>query len=428
MANSADTFTVLAANFKEVYGDLHNLIPDTAKLMKIFPFKAKAKIGNEFVEAVKLTHEHGITYSASDNNSGALVTLSTPIPLTLLNAKVTSSAMLLRAQIGYDAFARAEGGDKVAFKDASELVVEDLLESITKRLEVSLLYGSSATGIGGIPQAGTTAPGNGALTVVLDASQWATGIWVGSENALVDFYHGSTKLNSTAAMRVVTVNPDTYTITFLETDATTNTSAAAINTYVTSNADAYMVFTGSYGNEMVGLDAAVLSNTTLWNIDSSTYTLWKGNSYSAGSANLTMGKLQSAIQKAVQKGLDGDVTVILNPATWATLNTDLAALRRFVEDSTEGELGVESIKYMYAGGKMDVVAYNLCKEGECFIVPKKGVNRIGAADIGFKLPGGDNGFLHVPDRMGYEFRLFTSQAFFTPFVAKLVKITGIVNS
>jgi hypothetical protein len=141
-----------------------------------------------------------------------------------------------------------------------------------------------------------------------------------------------------------------------------------------------------------------------------------------------MGKLQSAIQQAVQKGLDGDVNVIVNPATWATLNTDLAALRRFVEDSTEGELGVESIKYLYAGGKMDVVAYNLCKEGECFIMPKKGVNRIGAADIGFKLPGGDNGFLHVPDRMGYEFRLFSSQAFFTPFVAKLVKVYNIVNS
>jgi hypothetical protein len=397
--------------------------------MKLIPFKPKAKIGNEYVEAVKLTHEHGITYSASDNNSGALVTLSTPIPLTLLDAKVQSSAMLLRAQIGYDAFARAEGGDKVAFKDASELVVEDLLESITKRLEVSLLYGSSPTGIGGIPQSGATAPGNGVLTLVLSAAQWATGIWVGSENALVDVYHSSTKLNSTAPFRVVSVNPDTYTLSLLETDATTDTSAAAVKTYVDSNADAYLVFTGSYGNEMVGIDAATIYNSTnLWNIDSSAYTLWHGNTYSAGSANLTMGKLQSAIQKAVQKGLDGDVTVILNPATWATLNTDLAALRRFVEDSTEGELGVESIKYLYSGGKMDVVSYNLCKEGECFIMPKKGVNRIGAADIGFKLPGGDNGFLHVPDRMGYEFRLFSSQAFFTPFVAKLVKITSIVNS
>jgi hypothetical protein len=187
------------------------------------------------------------------------------------------------------------------------------------------------------------------------------------------------------------------------------------------------VFSGSYGNEMIGIDAAVLSASTLWNI-ANTYALWKANTYSAGSANLTMGKLQSAIQKAVQKGLDGDVNVIVNPATWATLNTDLAALRRFVEDSTEGELGVESIKYLYSGGKMDVVSYNLVKEGECFVLPKKGVNRIGAADIGFKLPGGDNGFLHVPDRMGYEFRLFSSQAFFTPFVAKLVKVTSIVNS
>jgi hypothetical protein len=179
---------------------------------------------------------------------------------------------------------------------------------------------------------------------------------------------------------------------------------------------------------MFGIDYVMQNTSTLWNINSASYALWTANQYDAGAANLTMGKLQSAIQKAVQKGLDGDVNVICNPATWATLNTDLAALRRFVEDSTEGELGVESIKYMYAGGKMDVVAYNLCKEGECFILPKKGVNRIGAADIGFKLPGGDNGFLHVPDRMGYEFRLFSSQAFFTPFVAKLVKIFDISNS
>ena len=423
MANSADTFTVLSGNFKEVYGDLHNLIPDTAKLMKMMPYKAKAKIGNEFVEAVKLTHEHGVTYSQSDNNAGALVTLSTPIPLTLQDAKVSSSVLLLRAQIGYDAFARAEGGDKVAFKDASELVVEDLLESITKRLEISLLYGSSSTGIGGIPQGGTQGAST-VSTIILDASQWATGIWVGSENANVDIYHGSTKINSNAVLVVTTVDPDTYTLTLTGN----STDVAAIDTYCDSNADAFIVFTGSFGNEMTGLDAVCLNAGQLWNINAASYALWSANTYSAGSANLTMGKLQSAIQKAVQKGLDGDVNVIVNPATWATLNTDLAALRRFVEDSTEGQLGVESIKYLYAGGKMDVVAYNLVKEGECFIMPKKGVNRIGAADIGFKLPGGDNGFLHVPDRMGYEFRLFSSQALFTPFVAKLVKIYNIVNS
>jgi hypothetical protein len=423
MANSADTFSVLQGNFKEVYGDLHNLIPDTAKMMKMIPYKPKAKIGNEFVEAVKLTHEHGVTYSQSDNNAGALVTLSTPIPLTLLDAKVMSSVLLLRAQIGYDAFARAEGGDKVAFKDASELVVEDLLESITKRLEISLLYGSSPTGIGGIPMGGASNVG-GVLTLVLLPAQWATGIWVGSENAQVDIYHGTTKINTNAPFVVTSVNPDTYTLVLTGN----STDAAAVTTYVTGAADAFLVFTGSFGNEMSGLDSVTLNTGTLWNINAGSYALWTANTYNAGAANLTMGKLQSAIQKAVQKGLDGDVNVIVNPATWATLNTDLAALRRFVEDSTEGELGVESIKYLYAGGKMDVVAYNLCKEGECFIMPKKGVNRIGAADIGFKLPGGDNGFLHVPDRMGYEFRLFSSQAFFTPFVAKLVKVYGIVNS
>lgn len=422
MANSADTFTVLAGNFKEVYGDLHNLIPDTAKLMKMIPYKPKAKIGNEYVEAVKLTHEHGVTYSQSDNNSGALVTLTTPVPLTLLDAKVTSSAMLLRAQIGYDAFARAEGGDKVAFKDASELVVEDLLESITKRLEISVLYGSSPTGVGGIPLNGVTASSTN-FSIVLDASQWATGIWVGSENAQIDVYHGSTKMDPTAPMIITAIDVDARTIT----GTMSASDSGALDTYSASNSDLFIVFTGSFGNEMVGIDAAMLSNSTLWNI-ANTYALWKANTYSSGSANLTMGKLQSAIQKAVQKGLDGDVNVIVNPATWATLNTDIAALRRFVEDSTEGELGVESIKYLYSGGKMDIVSYNLVKEGECFILPKKGVNRIGAADVGFKLPGGDNGFLHVPDRMGYEFRLFESQAFFTPFVAKLVKITAIVNS
>jgi hypothetical protein len=230
-------------------------------------------------------------------------------------------------------------------------------------------------------------------------------------------------MDPTADMIITAIDVDLRTIT----GTMSATDSAALDTYSASNSDLFIVFSGSFGNEMVGIDAAMLSASTLWNI-ANTYALWKANTYDAGTANLTMGKLQSAIQKAVQKGLDGDVNVIVNPATWATLNTDIAALRRFVEDSTEGELGVESIKYLYSGGKMDIVSYNLVKEGECFILPKKGVNRIGAADVGFKLPGGDNGFLHVPDRMGYEFRLFESQAFFTPFVAKLVKVYNIVNS
>lgn len=229
MANSADTFTVLAGNFKEVYGDLHNLIPDTAKLMKMIPYKPKAKIGNEYVEAVKLTHEHGVTYSQTDNNAGALVTLTTPVPLTLLDAKVQSSAMLLRAQIGYDAFARAEGGDKVAFKDASELVVEDLLESITKRLEISLLYGSSPTGVAGIPLNGVTSSSVN-FSIVLDASQWATGIWVGSENAHIDVYHGSTKMDPTADMIITAIDVDTRTIT----GTMSSSDSAALDTYSAS--------------------------------------------------------------------------------------------------------------------------------------------------------------------------------------------------
>src|SRR6185295_7167211 len=74
---------------------------------------------------------------------------------------------------------------------------------------------------------------------------------------------------------------------------------------------------GAYGNEFAGVHKILTNTGTLFNISATSYSLWKGNTYSAASAALSLAKIERAIAQAVNKGLDTDVTVFVNPRTWA---------------------------------------------------------------------------------------------------------------
>ena len=419
---SVDTFETLLANFKSRYGNLDNVIVDSMKFLKLCPFDKKNKTGKNFVVAVQLANEQGVTYGSTDDNMGALLSLNPAISLTLLDATIQPNVLLLRSQIGYEAYAAGENGDLASFESTSTLVTDSQMKSLQDRLEISCIYGSSPTGLGTIHSTANVDSTDTVITVT--TGQWATGIWLGKEGANLDVYHGSTQLNTNAAIVITGINASTRAITV----SGNSSDITAIQNYVTSNPDvAYLLFYGAYGNETIGLDAAVLSASTLWGISNS-YLLWQSTVYDVGSATLTMGKVEKGISSLVQKGLSGVVNVIENPDTWATQNIDLAALRRFTDDGDSGKLGVKSIEYDYADGVVKLIGLNKIKEGEAFAFPDGELKRIGSADVGFKLPGEQYGFLHVPDKMGYEQRMFSCQGFFTTKVALLLKFKNIVNS
>ena len=287
--------------------------------------------------------------------------------------------------------------------------MSNMTSSFTKRLEILHFYGSASIGV-------VSAIASHVIT--LTTASWASGIWAGAEGLTLDSFTAVTGGSAHDAGLVVTaVDLVARTVTVTGDSATV--------------ANDYLFFASQRGNEMNGIDAIVTNTGTLYNISAASYALWKGNSYSAGSAKLTFKKIQQAVALGVAKGLDGKVSVFCSPATYADLNTDLSALRRADDSykSGKGSNGYESIEFFGVNGPIEIVPSIYVKEGEAFCVPLDKLKRLGSTDVTMRMPGQseDQLVLQLPSNAGYEMRLFTDQNLFCERPAHLCKITGIVN-
>jgi len=416
----------LTGLFKEAYADvIQNLVPEVAKVIKMVPFIERDKEeGNKYHQPVIVSNEHGFTYAGP--SAGAFA-LNDAVSMNMQDAQVEGSQILLRSALSYDAAAKASNSKK-AFVKATELLVENMMESSAKRLELSCLYGRS-----GLGKCASSANASATTTLVtLTTAYWATGIWSGSETAKVNFYTSNTTLVSSGADSIFTVTQvDANNRKLLITG--TATGITALDAAILANAnDVDIYFNSSFAKEMYGLDQ-ILSNTsaTLFNISATDYNLWAGNVFSVGNVALTMGKLLIGVSKAVQRGLNEKVVCLLNPDTWANVNSDLAALREYDGSyrRERAENGVENITFYHQNGAIELVSHNCVKEGEAFVFPPKKVRRVGAQDISFKTPGReDEIFLHLPSNAGFELRTYTDQAIFVETPARTVKLTNIVNT
>ena len=406
--------------FKAVYGDdVVSLIPDSAKLVKSIPFSSADKeLGDKYHQPVVLSNEHGITYAAA--NAGAFA-LNDSIALTMKDATVQGSQMVLRSSMSYDAAAKASNSKK-AFVKGTELLVENMLETMTKRLELQMLYVGSSSGLGHV--SGSTKDGASATSIVVLSSSWAAGIWAGAEGAELDVYDGASKKNTRAPLVISEVNLDTKTI---KVTSTSTDDITDVDAFINGDSDdsSYFVWRGAYGAEMSGIDKIITNSGSLFGIDASAYNLWKGNSY-AVSAAMAIGKVLAGVSKAGEV-----VSLYLNPVVFKDLNNDLAALRRY--DSSfkeEGTAGNKSIKYFAQNGIIDIVPHNCVKQSEAFALPLKKARRIGAVDVTFKRPGGGGQemFRELSNNAGFELRAYTDQAVFIETPARCVKFTGITVS
>lgn len=415
------TTTDLSGLFKEVYGqEVINLVPEAALLVKEIPFQSKEKqLGNKYHQPVIVQNEAGVTYAGADAGAFAL---NNAVSMKTQDAVVQGAQMVLRSTLDYESAARA-AGSKSSFMDATQLQVENMLQSLTKRLELSILYGASPTGLGTIDSvaAGTATT----CTLTFSAAGWAGGIWAGSENSQIDLFKVSdnSKVNTTGALTITTVDitARTILITGVAGDITAVVAMAAN--------DQYARFYGANGAEMAGLDAIASNTGLLFGINASTYALWKSSTYAVGGA-ISFAALNAAVALAVERGgLNEDVTVYLNPKKWGVLLNDQAALRKYDQSygSATVENGAKAIVFHSQNGTLRIVSHPYVKEGEGFVVPTKRLKRIGAQDISFEIPGSKAGeiFLQLPSSAGFEYRLYTNQAVVCETPAKMVKLTGI---
>ena len=406
--------------FKEAYGDdLIDLIPEAAMLAKKIKFVSSEKQdGNKYNQPVILADEQGVTYAAPDSGAFAL---EDAVPMTTKNASLQGISMLIRSALDYEAAAKASNSKK-AFVKATQLILENMSKSIYKRLEVCLMHGRKGLGL----TSAVTASSATVSIVQITTGTWATGIWAGSTGAKLNFYNGVTLISSgvDSIFSVTAVNTALRQITVTGT----STGSTALVAATATPLDAY--YKGTFGVEAHGLRAILQNTGSLFGIDAAIYDLWKGNSVAVSGA-MTFAKLLNSLTPAVQRGLDEDVCVLVNPATFQNLANDIAALRVFDQSYSSGEAqqGSRSIKFFGQGIVLEISSYNLVKEGELYMFPPKKCLRIGAQEISMKTPGrSDEIFLQLPSSAGYEMRMYSNQALFLETPARGVYVSGFTNA
>jgi hypothetical protein len=404
--NSVGTLNGL---FKEVYADkMKDLIPDGVKLLNLIKFSAKEKsLGNLFHCPIVLGMEHGVTFASSDADA---FSLQPAIAGSIKDAQVRGAPMVLRSVLGYVAASRAQAG-KEAFMDATKFLVSNMLRSMSKKLEIEMIYGQVGYGI-------VDSVSGSDVTIV--TAEWAPGIWAGAESMPLEFYTGAS-LSASASVSSVDLNTRKVTVS-----GVTGTITAGD----------VIFHKGAFGNEFAGVHK-ILTQTSgsLFNINVSQYNLFKGNEYSAAvsgvAAPLSFTKINLAAARAVEKGLDSKLTALVNPRAWANILSDQAALRRFDGSYSSAELqnGAKSVKFYSQNGEIEIVPSIYVKEGYAYLIAVDDWSRVGSSDITFKRPGKEGDFFRdLENSAGYELRCMTDQALFCNAPGRSVLITDIENA
>lgn len=393
----------------KVAKSVNSLMPTCAIVQKMIPKLSEAtRTGRKFLWPVALTWENGVTYG-----DGTAFTYEDDVAAVYDEIELDSNPIVLKSRVALAA-ANRMANDQTSFISNMSLRSGNMKESLMKRAEIECLYGKKGLGkVASQSGSGTT------RTFVFTDATWAPGIWGGLEGAKFEARNGATKLNTNADVVLVSTDHDAKSIT------------------VSGNAtdlDAILVthdifFKGAYANGFYGIDAQLTNTGTLFGVDAATYSLWKSNSYAVSGA-LTMSKVLKGVAKAVAKGgLAEDTVLLVSSITYENMNSDMAALR--VLDSSfkveKGENGVTGITYHGQSGKITVVAHPMLKEGEAFLLPEKGIKRVGAQEISFGM-GGNEYFEKLEGSAGYQLLAQFDWCILIEKPARCVKYTGITNA
>jgi hypothetical protein len=407
MASTANTLSTLNGFFKESYADkLKELIPDGVKLLNKVGFMEKSKQpGNNFHQPVILGMEHGVTFGSSDDDAFNLLP---PVAGVIKDATVKGNPLVMRSVLGYTAASRASQGGNQAFMDATKFLVANMLRSLTKKLEIELLYGQM--GYATI----TSASGP---TLQITTAEWAPGIWAGAEGMPIEI-RDTTGATSKGTATVASVDLDLKTVT--------------LSSAISITAGDVIWHAGAYGNEFPGVHKILTqSSGTLFGINVGTYNLFKGNSYAVGSAALSFNKLTSAAARAVEKGQDGKLLALVNPRGWTNMLQDQAALRMYDSSYSQSSLsqGSKSLTFHSQNGEIEIEPSIYVKEGYAYLLSLDEWKRVGSSDVSFKQHhNGEEFFRSLENSAGYELRAWTDQALFCAAPGKNVIMTGIVNA
>jgi hypothetical protein len=281
-------------------------------------------------------------------------------------------------------------------------------ESHQFRLECSLLYGRDGLGV-------VSTNTSGAL-VITDAS-WASGTWAGLKDAVLEAFTtvaaSATQHDGDLTVSAVSIGSKTVTVT--------GTSSSVV-------ANDILYFKGARTttgwNECAGLYRILTNTGSLFNIDAASYQLWQANSFPV-SGNLSLTSIMQAASVGMVFGLK-KALLLCSPTKFAQLASDEAALRRYVQDQRDTKRGVKGISFILGSVDVEILPHPLVRDGSAMMLNESSIQRIGATDITFAMPGSDQKLeVQVTDYTAIEMRSMSDQAIFSDMPASCVLMTGI---
>lgn len=409
----ANTPTTMVGDFKNLYekSGLVNAIPSWFIVQDRFKFDvADSGLGQFYVFGVILQKEQGFTYAPSSGTGSGVVTLNASVSGFIGQAQIEGYAIYLRSRLSYDAAAKASRAGKKAFAQAYGAVLKNMKESHQFRLECSLLYGRDGLGI-------VSANNGGVLTI--STASYSTGTWSGGmTGAVLEAWDATTvtanQVNGDLTISAVSVPNKTITVT--------GTSGSVVATNILYFKGAR---TSTAYNECAGL-YRVLSNTgSLFNIDAAVYNLWAAQAYVVN-GNLSLTAIMQGAALGSNFGLMKAI-FLCAPEKFAQLASDEAALRRYVQDTNNTNRGVKGISFMMGAVDIEILPHPLLRQSHGFMLATDSIQRCGATDVTFALPGGggEKMDVQVTDSTAVEFRSMSDQAIFSDTPAQCVLFTSI---
>lgn len=436
--------------FKEVYGQMHDIVPDDQILGKMISWSADKKVGEKFVEDVVLGAEVGISLGGNGQDA---FEISSAIAGNVRQTEVTPYVSILPSILPFATISRSAGGDKVAFMNATKFIVKNNLKSHNKFLEIFRIHGQSPAKLGYISYYSGTYRGvsftngtgvlngitftngvsavtsSGTYYILVHKGFFASGIWVGMKGVKVKQVNSS--LSVTAGGKLVSVNSK---YGYIEVDFVPVAPSAApgsLSASVVSGTQRLIFDKMDLLQEMVGVKSILNTSGTLFGINNAIFELFRGSSGDFLSKKATLDRTQEVVADAVNgSGVEGDLSVLVNPRSWKTFASTEAGLRVYDKSYTpqQAQNGFMDLEFYTQTGKLTIKAHRMMMEGEMAILKGDTWSRSGSAELGFKVPGMESdGDLIKPleNQAGYQFKSYADQYIFTYAPAQNIWVQGI---
>jgi len=376
----------------EAYVKAAQVITD---LQRDFPFDSGGLPGKAWNEAILMTDEQGVVYSAA----GTDATLPTPIAMKMERARFVGNKIEMVSAVSLEAALRGDSNDQTMARTVIT-AQNSMRDTHLMRKEWNLLNGGRS-----VAEVLSVANGSAATEklVTFTVNSWIPTLWTRAVNATFDIYDATSEaLSGSATKRNTSSATAVYTCTKVDFDTRTVTFTAPNSSdWSGVIANDRLWWSTSYRNEtlgMMGIAADTSGSIFLTPPEGSTtvpvYGIWKGITKDLAGDPLTMNVISDyCAEVADRSDKDNNLTLRVGPRQYHGLAIELAA-SRYYDGSWKKNItnGFESIEFYTPNGTIRIKSHRLMRWGEALLTDDSTYSRRGVTEMENTFPDGSGGF------------------------------------